>query len=112
MLAGARDECVTTSCVRTTTNRRLPDRIPTVDRHDLLGEPALALSGDERQELALRHLEMLPAEQTCIDGPGTRSDHRQGGAQRCQEGRTPNIGTGIRHPYLHGCDQRSTDRSP
>src|SRR5262245_44954828 len=80
--AGARDECVMASCLRTTTNRRLQDSRIGVDRHRHLWDRALPLSADERKHLTLQNFETLPAEQTRIDGPGTRSDHRQCGTGR------------------------------
>src|SRR5262245_29850306 len=112
MPAGARDECVMASGMRTTTNRCLPDGIITVDQHCHLWEPALPLSADESTPLAFRHLEMLPAEDSRIDGPCTRSDHRQCGTQRCQHDGNPSAGARIRNPDFNDCDQRSTDRSP
>src|SRR5262249_55132525 len=101
-----------TSCVSTTTNRCWQNGCIRVGRHDHLWVEALAISVDERKNLALGNLDMLPAEQTRIDGPGTRSNHRQGDAQRCQHDGNSSPGTRISNPYLQDCDQGSADRSP
>ena len=56
-----------TSRVRTTADRRLHHGLIGVDGQYNLWEQALLISGSERKYLALRNLDMLPAEQTRID---------------------------------------------
>src|SRR5262245_5362127 len=108
----ARGQCAITSWVCTTTNRRLQNGCISVDRHYHLRVEALAISVDERKNLALGNLDMLPAEQTRIDGPGTRSYHRQGDTQCCQHDGNSGTDTRIGHPYFKDCDHCSADRSP
>src|SRR5262245_58632646 len=111
MFPGVRPVCNYT-LRRTTTNRRFNDGRISVERHHHLGVEELMLLGDERENLVLRNLDMLSAEQTRIDGPCTRSYHRQGDTQCCQHDGNPSMDTKISNQYFDECDQRSTNRSP
>jgi len=55
-----------------------------------------------KMPLALRNIDVLPAEEPGIDRPGTRSEHGQSGAEGRQDDRNPWIGgAGKNNPRLN-----------
>ena len=82
----------------TTTNRRFNEGNISVGRHHHLWEDEHPFQEMKGKHLAVRNLEMFPAKQTRIDGPGTRSDHRQGDTQCCQHDGNPATGARISSP--------------
>lgn len=73
--------------------------------------------GGKKTRLEFWKIDVLPAEQPRINGPGARSDHSQRCAEKCQHHGNPGI-AGMREPshqsdpHVHGGYQHSRNRAP